>query len=393
MKNLEDYKSEIYKCSKCGLCQSVCPVYKITKNECALSRGKFTILNGILKKDLKLNKSVIKNIDLCLNCNACRDFCPSEINAKDIFAALKHDYRKTIGYNFLNLSSGFKLFMNILKLSTHTYRLFRIDKIITKLEPLLKKTGIAGRYIISLNSAVGVRVKRKKYPLLQSYKGKVIFFEGCFNKYINHSSKNASLNLIQEMNYEIIPINFECCSVSKYYNGDFKTFEDNAKKNIAKIPREFDYIICDCDSCLSVLKSYKELFNLSSEITDKMISLNDFLIKNHYKKNIITNENVTYHKPCHNCDNHEFLLKTLNLNTFKEPDNEGSCCGFAGDFILKHYKISKQISQKKALVIKNTSAEIVVTSCPSCILGLKHGLLIENHDAKVMNISEYINLN
>ena len=34
----------------CGLCQSVCPVFKATQNECAVSRGKFNILNGIIKK-------------------------------------------------------------------------------------------------------------------------------------------------------------------------------------------------------------------------------------------------------------------------------------------------------------------------------------------------------
>ena len=40
---LEDFKDEISKCSKCGLCQSVCPIYKLTGNDCAVSRGKFVI--------------------------------------------------------------------------------------------------------------------------------------------------------------------------------------------------------------------------------------------------------------------------------------------------------------------------------------------------------------
>lgn len=49
MKKLEDFKEDINKCSKCGLCQSVCPVYKITGNDCAVSRGKFVMLDGVLK--------------------------------------------------------------------------------------------------------------------------------------------------------------------------------------------------------------------------------------------------------------------------------------------------------------------------------------------------------
>ena len=53
MKTLAELEEDIYKCSKCGLCQKVCPVYKVTGNECMLSRGKFTLLNGVLKKHLK----------------------------------------------------------------------------------------------------------------------------------------------------------------------------------------------------------------------------------------------------------------------------------------------------------------------------------------------------
>lgn len=64
MKNLNDFKGDINKCSKCGLCQSVCPVYKITGNDCAVSRGKFVMLDGVIKGDLKLNKN-IENILIC----------------------------------------------------------------------------------------------------------------------------------------------------------------------------------------------------------------------------------------------------------------------------------------------------------------------------------------
>ena len=61
MKEFLNYEDEIYKCSRCGLCQTVCPVYKATLNECALSRGKFNILNGIIKGELKFSDRV-KNI-------------------------------------------------------------------------------------------------------------------------------------------------------------------------------------------------------------------------------------------------------------------------------------------------------------------------------------------
>ena len=45
MKKLKDFEKEINKCSKCGLCQSSCPVYHATGNECAVSKGKFVLLS------------------------------------------------------------------------------------------------------------------------------------------------------------------------------------------------------------------------------------------------------------------------------------------------------------------------------------------------------------
>ena len=94
MNNLKDYEEDIYKCSRCGLCQFVCPVFKASVNECAVSRGKFNMLNGVIKGELSLNRKIKSYLDLCTGCNACKDFCPSKINAKEIFIAAKAQYYK-----------------------------------------------------------------------------------------------------------------------------------------------------------------------------------------------------------------------------------------------------------------------------------------------------------
>lgn len=92
MKKIKDYEEEIYKCSRCGLCQSVCPVYKVTLNECSVSKAKFNMLNGIIKGDLSLSKRIKSYMDLCTGCNACKNFCPSDIDAREIFIAVKNEY-------------------------------------------------------------------------------------------------------------------------------------------------------------------------------------------------------------------------------------------------------------------------------------------------------------
>ena len=58
MKNLDFLKSKIEICSRCGLCMAVCPVYRVTKNDCTSPRGKFILINELLKKKYKTFKKI-----------------------------------------------------------------------------------------------------------------------------------------------------------------------------------------------------------------------------------------------------------------------------------------------------------------------------------------------
>ena len=95
MKQLVDFKNDIRKCSKCGLCQADCPIYKITGNDCTVSRGQFAMLQGIIKGELKMSRVINRYLDLCLKCGACSKFCPSGIDVVDIIVAAKSEYYKT----------------------------------------------------------------------------------------------------------------------------------------------------------------------------------------------------------------------------------------------------------------------------------------------------------
>ena len=94
MKQLVDFKENIHKCSKCGICQGECPIYQVTGNDCAVSRGMFVMLRGCLNGELKLNKNINRYLELCLKCSACSKFCPSGVDAVDIIIAAKQEYFK-----------------------------------------------------------------------------------------------------------------------------------------------------------------------------------------------------------------------------------------------------------------------------------------------------------
>ena len=310
MKDFFEYKEEIYKCSKCGLCQSVCPVYKITKNECAVSRGKFILLNAIIQNELKLNKSVMDNIDLCTNCNACKDFCPSDIDAREIFASVRHSFllnRK--GSKIISSIKLFELKMRILQFFIGIFRALKLDKITSLFLRKKNHNQILFKKIRFLNSIIPIKVKYEKKKHQPTNKGKVFFFEGCFNKYINPSSKNASIKILEELGYEVLAGKSGCCGINKYYEGHFEDFTRNAKGLLKDIPSGIDFIVVDCDCCNAGLKKIFELADSNQKLKDKVVGLSELLIKNNYTKKYSKKIKYTYSKTCSGENSSEVLFK------------------------------------------------------------------------------------
>lgn len=343
MKKLSDFKEEINKCSKCGLCQSVCPVYKETGNDCAVSRGKFVMLDGVLKGDLKLNKNVDKYLDLCLKCGKCREFCPSSIDVCKIFETAKYEYAKKTfwGKLIFFLQSDF-VFGNILKF-------FKL---------------VNNKNLKRHNGAT-----------------KVLYFKGCVNNILPPSNK--ILNRIP--NLKIIEKDFDCCGLPFLSSGNLERFEEVKEYNLRMIDCDFDYILTDCASCESTLKNY---------IDAKFITPGELAVIKEMKFEFSKPLKVTFHKPCHlkNDDYIVPLFKNCENVEYVKMKNYDDCCGFAGEFALKNRKLSLAISKKKAENIIETHVDYVITTCPACILGLKQGLLGYKNAPKVVSLTDFLKL-
>lgn len=387
MKNLDDFEEDIYKCSRCGLCQTVCPVYKVTLNECSVSRSKFNMLNGIIKGDLALNKKIMEYMELCLGCNACKEFCPSSIDAREIFTAVKAEYKR----NKPTLISPYLIFKILLLFAGagfSLYRLLRLDKITNQIFRGTDK--LLFKRILLFNTLAKKNLKEKKK--ISSSKNtktkKALFFKGCFNKYINNDSECAVKKILKNTDIELIEKPFECCGISLLSSGEEKDFLKVAGKNLSLIPEDCDYVLTDCASCSYVLKSYEKY--LPSNITPKVVSILD-LIKD--KTISVTGKNIkiTAHKPCHEDSDFITLIKNIKGTDYIEAENFDKCCGFSGKFALTHQKISREISKRKAQDMIKTGAEFILTNCPACKLGLNQGLIeTGNCEQTVMNVVEFI---
>lgn len=413
MKKLNDYQEEIHTCSKCGLCQSVCPVYKVTGNDCSVSRGKFIMLNGIIKGDLELNKNVNKYLDMCLKCNACKNFCPSAIDARNIFIAAKAQYfekaKSSKLIKFFHSPLIFNTFLKLAGAASNVYRTLKLDKVARAFYPLLFKFELGKRAILA-NEFVSIRDagnrnqanKNKTNPptLQPSNPLAVVYFKGCVNEFINPRAKIATESILKRIGVKILNTHspLQCCGVPFLSSGNVEQFKKQAIFNLSQIPDDFDYFLTDCASCQNAFAEYKnfiedeKLLEKIDKIIEKSVNVCDFISKNITSIEFKNKTSITFHKPCHLEDTDflkEILTKSKNLEYIEMKDFD-KCCGFSGEFAIKNQKLSLAISKEKAKNALETKADYVVTSCPACVLGLTQGMIENKQISNIINFVELL---
>ncbi|MBD5402204.1 (Fe-S)-binding protein [bacterium] len=358
MKTLKDFEKELNKCSKCGLCQSACPIFQVNPNDCAVSKGKFIMLHGVTKGDLKLSKNINNYLDMCLKCGKCNNFCPSGIDVCRIINSAKYEYMKT----------------------TFTAKIINI----------LESRMVFGSFI-KLGALIS-KPFRPKYKASKDPTTSVVYFKGCVNqicpktdKYIHKIFKNIPI--------EIIEPDFDCCGLPFLSEGNLERFEQAAKYNskLLNSCTDYNYIITDCASCESTIKEYPKYINFDNNIN--VYNWGNLIALLNIKFKFNNPIRVTFHRPCH-LENDVFINQIFknceNINYIQMEDYD-NCCGLAGSFAIKNHKQAKQLISNKAKNISITEADYVITTCPSCIIGLKLGLaMIGNKKTKVVSLLEFL---
>lgn len=300
-----------------------------------LSRGRYIVLNNFFNNHKKLSRKFIENLDICLNCNKCKDFCPSNIDMVDISTKLKSEYK------MFKIPFYIKYF---LKLFFYSMR---------KEKPSVCKNNDSVKYT----------------------KDKVVFFQGCINKYVDSSDKNASLNIIEKLGYKVKLVSQNCCGLPFLSDGNIPLFNKNAEKIVKSVPSDVKYIVCSCDSCYETLKSIES-------ISDKLITLDKLLEQNGYY--IHDKVDVLYHRPLTRKEN-------CYLPASVKYINKKGCCSTMENFLaFKHPNIASQLYDTVFYKKEEIQDKIVLTTCQLDKIGLKNGLKRINSNAKIYQYSEYI---
>jgi glycolate oxidase iron-sulfur subunit len=266
---------------------------------------------------------------------------------------------------------------------------YRKSKISSKVIDFLQSKFIFGN-IINFGEIISKPFRQKWKNSENSIK--LIYFKGCVNKIFPNTGKYIS-KIFKNAPIQIIEPNFDCCGLPFLSEGNLDRFLEVAKNNSELLNCTYDYLITDCASCESTLLSYnKYIDNNITSTKENSISWGDLISKQNLKFKFNKKIKITYHKPCHqvNDDYLKTILNNCENIEYIEMKDYDECCGFAGSFAIKNTSQSIKLSKMKAKNIKDTNTDYVITTCPSCILGLKQGLLLSKGKTKVVSLLEFL---
>ena len=89
MNSIESLKEITEKCVRCGICQSVCPVFAELQKETAVARGKVSLIGKALDDEIDYSDRLSTHVLQCLGCGACSENCPNGVKADELILAAR----------------------------------------------------------------------------------------------------------------------------------------------------------------------------------------------------------------------------------------------------------------------------------------------------------------
>ncbi|MFZ5825744.1 MAG: (Fe-S)-binding protein [Bacillota bacterium] len=398
---LEQIARELDRCNKCGFCQSACPTFRVTGFEWLVTRGRVSLAQDLAEGTAAFtDPEVMEAIDSCLVCGACIDACPPQIQIHDVVYAVRQERVARSGLSGLERV--------ILRGLLPRPRLLGVVARLGYLAERLKLRRLAGKFLkgrlrraaetgpnLPGSTARGLIGKPAPVP---NPRARVAYFLSCTKEFIYSRAAQATVEVLRRNGVEVVIPETVCCGLACTSAGDAEGAKILAKKNISYLRGlEVDAIICDEGSCTAHLADYPEILKGTAEedearaMVSKLMELSAFLDQIGMTPMTHPVEaTVTWHDPCSMRHYLKItqpprrLIQAVPGVTFVEATNASMCCGGAGAVMITQPELSDEILQVKTAALRETGANYVVTSSPSCVMQLGRG------ETQVLYLSELL---
>jgi FAD/FMN-containing dehydrogenase/Fe-S oxidoreductase len=218
----------------------------------------------------------------------------------------------------------------------------------------------------------------------------VFYFPGCGSERLFSQVGLATQAMLWHVGVQtVLPPGYLCCGYPQRGAGQFDRAEKITTDNrvlFHRVANTLNYldirtVVVSCGTCYDQLQGYKfeEIFPGS-----RIIDIHEYLMEKNVRLEGITGTRYMYHDPCHSPMKSYDPLKVVNtlMNETQNGHIEKNdrCCGESGTLALTRPDVSTQVRFRKEEELRSGADKLrassaapikVLTSCPSCLQGLK----------------------
>jgi len=409
--SVSQHYDEIARCNRCGFCQVACPIFRATGHEAGVARGRLALLRALIEGRIDWSRELKEPLFACLLCRACTANCFPALATADLITAARCEYLDRVGRNRLHrlLFNHLLPYPGRLRFAARAAAFGKKARI-SKVAKALGLLRFLGRDFPRAEEIVErfppKALRNKLQPGELPGEGSTLrigYFVGCGMDIMCPDAAEASLALLRATAKSVTVLDNCCCGLPAETYGDREAAQKLAEKNVGLLAsHQFDIVVTDCSSCAAFLKKYPEVFAaddprheqakaVSSRIRDFVEVLASADLRSPARDERVV---VTYHDPCHASRGQELvsepreILQSLPGVEYRELPEADWCCGGAGSYALSHYKLSRQVLDRKIDNVEKTGANLLVTSCPACIIHLAYGVRLRKLPVRVCHLSE-----
>jgi FAD/FMN-containing dehydrogenase/Fe-S oxidoreductase len=398
------YAKAVEMCNNNGHCRkfdagTMCPSYRVTRDEQHLTRGRANTLrlalSGQLGPEGLASEDVREALDLCVSCKGCKRDCPTGVDMAKMKVEFLHHYQAKHGHTLKDrliarlpdYAATASRFAGLLNLRNRSPLLARLGE---KLLGFSAKRSLPAWQREHFFNDIPVTVTREEVLLAAR---PLVLFVDTFNGYFESHNARCAVAVLQAAGYTVHVASklkadgsHLCCGRTYLASGRVDEAKAKAREvmdSLAVFAERRIPVVGLEPSCLLTLRDEMlsmGLGDVARRVADNAFLFEEFLAReaqagalDDFKAKLKPlDKRVLLHGHCHQ---KAFgvvspIMQVLRLIPNVEPELiESSCCGMAGSFGYEasHYDVSMQMAELSLLpAVRKYPGAIVVADGTSC---------------------------
>ena len=376
-------------------------------------RGRIYLIKAGLDGRATLDATFQRRIDACLGCMACVTACPSGVRYDRLIEATRPQIERHGAR-----SLGDRLFRRaIFALFPHPRRLAWLKAPLrfyqqSGLQKAVRASGVLKGRLGGLEQLVPVVSRATASPVAPvvaaagTRRRRVGLLLGCVQRVFFDDVNAATVRVLAAEGCEVVaPVEQECCGALMWHSGLDRAAADAAKRMIDVFEKAgVDQIVVNAAGCGSAMKEYGELLGddpdyaaKARSFASKCVDLSEILdeLEPRAPRHPVPMR-IVYHDACHLQHAQRItaeprrVLRAIPGLELREAAERDICCGSAGIYNLLEREAASALRDRKVKNLTDTSAEMVVSSNPGCLLQISAGLEAAGRTMRVEHLAQIV---